>query len=330
MTAKTALVVDDSKSARFALRRFLESHQYKVETAESAEHCFSVLRSFRPDLVFLDHVMPGIDGFAALRQIKADPATRDLRVVICSSNEGEEFERQARSNGAIGLLQKPPSVEQLTKLLDSLQTTPAAAPTPAPAPAAAPTPSKVANIREPEVTIEQRVMKTLRDSLATPQQPAPMTAALEQVSQNLSKQIAQLQAQTAQLQSRIEQEREQAKAPVDLSSIPDLSALTSALASQLQRIEALEQLVDEHFHELRLAIDAGMRTQVERIDSLTAIAREAAHEEAERAVMDAAARISDQLAHSILDALRNVAINPLPAQTPEAASPPASTDRRQA
>lgn len=324
MNTKTALVVDDSKSARFALRRFLESHQYRVETAEGAEQCFASLRTLRPDVVFLDHVMPGIDGFAALRQIKSDPATAALRVVICSSNEGAEFEAQARQCGAAGVLQKPPSAEQLARILDNLQKT-VTAPVAAPP---APPPSKVANIREPEVAIEQRVMKVLRSSLAHPPPATPAVSALNEVASNLSAQIAQLQAQAAQLQTRIDEE--QAQAQELASAQPDFSEIHAALATQLQRIEALEQLVDEHFHELHSALEAGLRSQIERIENVTAIACEAAREEAERAVMNAGARISDQLANSILTALRSVTLTPASPRSPEAASPPGTADRRKA
>ena len=219
MAFKTALVVDDSKSARFALRRFLENQYYKVETAESAEECYTVLEGLRPDVIFLDHVMPGIDGFTALRHIKADPVTSDLKVVICSSNEGSEFVQLATECGATGVLHKPPSAEQLTRILDTLNrpaipepasvfaSAPSLPATPAPAPmtAAAPAPSKVSNIREPEVAIEQRVMNTLRSSLSAP--PAPAGNGLSEVAQSLNAQIAQLQAHAAQLQSRIGEEQ---------------------------------------------------------------------------------------------------------------------------
>ena len=319
MSAKTALVVDDSKSARFALRRFLESNRYKVETAESAEDCYRVLQSYRPDVVFLDHVMPGIDGFAALRQLKSDAATADLRVVICSSNEGDAFEQQARECGAAGVLQKPPSAEQLAKILERLQVA---------APAKPAAPSKVANIREPEVAIEQRVMKVLRNSLANPSPQPSVASALNEVASNLSSQITQLQEQAAQLQSRIDEEHAQAEAQA--LAQPDYAEINAALASQLQRIEALEQLVDEHFHELHSAIESGLRAHVERIDNITRIACEAAREEAERTVMNAGARISDQLANSILGALRGMPLSSSATPAQEAASPPEKAGRRQA
>lgn len=120
MTGKTALVVDDSKSARFALRKYLEKLDYSVDTAESAHAAYRQLRERQPDLIFLDHMMPGEDGFDALRQIRADPATAAIPVVICSGNEGETFVSDARSKGAADVLAKPPTPAQLQAVLERL------------------------------------------------------------------------------------------------------------------------------------------------------------------------------------------------------------------
>jgi CheY-like chemotaxis protein len=328
MAFKTALVVDDSKSARFALRRFLENQYYKVDAAESAEECYSLLKQNRPDVIFLDHVMPGIDGFTALRQIKSDPAMAAVQVVICSSNEGSDFVRQAKECGATGVLHKPPSAEQLTEILNELSN-PAEAPVPVPAPALVPAPgpapSKVANIREPEVTIEQRVMKVLRNTFSSQPQPAPApSSALNEAAQSLSIQIAQLQAQAVQLQTRIDEEKFAAQQQ------PDMDRLVAEVNSQAQRIAELEQLVDEHFSELHAALESGLRAQSERIDQIAASASEHAREEVERTMMSAAARISDQLASSILNALHNVSLNPLAPRNPAGPSLQETADRRTA
>lgn len=121
MSQRTALVVDDSRSARFALRKHLEHHAFKVDTAESARAAYHWLESQTPDLIFLDHVMPGEDGFEALRHLKADPRTASIPVVICSSNEGGAFTAEARSQGAADVLQKPPSPEQLKRVLQQIE-----------------------------------------------------------------------------------------------------------------------------------------------------------------------------------------------------------------
>lgn len=121
MAPKSALVVDDSKSARFALRRYLENRHYRVDAVSSAEEAFSFLAQHRPGVIFLDHVMPGTDGFEALRAIKADAQLADIPVVICSSHEGSEFNAHARQAGARDVLQKPPDPLSLTRILEDLQ-----------------------------------------------------------------------------------------------------------------------------------------------------------------------------------------------------------------
>ncbi len=63
--SKTALNVDDSKSARVVLKRMLEAHELDVDTAESAESTLDYLKAHRPDVIFMDHLMPGTDGFEA-------------------------------------------------------------------------------------------------------------------------------------------------------------------------------------------------------------------------------------------------------------------------
>jgi CheY-like chemotaxis protein len=67
---KTALVVDDSKLARYVLKEMLIDLSIKVETAESAEEALGSLSAFRPDVIFMDHMMPGMDGFQAVQAIK--------------------------------------------------------------------------------------------------------------------------------------------------------------------------------------------------------------------------------------------------------------------
>lgn len=199
---KTALVVDDSKSARFALRKFLEGFNYKVDTADSAADAYRQLAGRLPDVIFLDHIMPGVDGFEALKVIKSDPLTAKLPVVICSSNEGEDFIHQAKLRGATDVLQKPPSPEQIAGVLANLGSADADLPLLAPparpatparaepsamerlkatipakaAPAPAPVAPKVHPIREPAVAIQQAVMKSLRDAIPSSAEtrPAPL------------------------------------------------------------------------------------------------------------------------------------------------------------
>src|SRR5713226_7605329 len=75
MGRKRALVVDDSKSARVILSRMLEKYDIEVDMAESAEQAIEYLKSNRPDAIFMDHLMPGMDGLQAVQAIKGNPQT---------------------------------------------------------------------------------------------------------------------------------------------------------------------------------------------------------------------------------------------------------------
>jgi CheY-like chemotaxis protein len=115
------LLVDDSKSARYALRLQLQRHGVEVETADSAEAALERIHQAHPDAVFMDHTMPGMNGFEALEILKAEPATANIPVVMCTSNEEPEFVAQARRKGALDILAKSATPERLADLLTRLQ-----------------------------------------------------------------------------------------------------------------------------------------------------------------------------------------------------------------
>ncbi|HEX7381541.1 MAG TPA: response regulator [Nevskiaceae bacterium] len=114
---KTALVVDDSKSARYAMRKLLEPHGYAVDTAESAEDAYVYLEHRQPDVIFLDHQMQGRDGLDTLRELKLDAHTRSIPVFICSADDDAEFRARARAAGAADVLSKPPQVQRVDEFL---------------------------------------------------------------------------------------------------------------------------------------------------------------------------------------------------------------------
>lgn len=117
MTAKRALVVDDSRSARAFLARILERHSLEVDGAESAEAALEYLKRTRPDVIFMDHLMPGMDGFQAVQLIKKDPRTATIPILMYTSQEGELYLSQARALGALGVLPKQTRPSDVTKTL---------------------------------------------------------------------------------------------------------------------------------------------------------------------------------------------------------------------
>ncbi|NBC22701.1 MAG: response regulator [Gammaproteobacteria bacterium] len=121
MEQKCALIVDDSRSARVVLRRLLEQHDLEVATAESAEQALEYLTEHRPDVIFMDHMMPGMDGFEAVRAIKDNPDTATIPIMMYTSQEGELYVGQARALGAVGVLPKQVAPVEVSKVLESLR-----------------------------------------------------------------------------------------------------------------------------------------------------------------------------------------------------------------
>jgi CheY-like chemotaxis protein len=113
----TALIVDDSHLARTVLRRSLFENGIAVEETPSAEAAIAYLRLKRPDIIFLDHQMPGMDGFEALRAIKANPHTATIPVMMYTAQEGQVYLSQARALGAVDVLPKTLKPVDLTRIL---------------------------------------------------------------------------------------------------------------------------------------------------------------------------------------------------------------------
>jgi len=120
MGAKRALIVDDSKSARLFLARILEKYEIDVDNAENAEAAIEYLASHRPDVIFMDHLMPGMDGFQAVQAIKNNPLTATIPIMMYTSQEGELYLGQARALGAVGVLPKQIKPTDVSKVLYQL------------------------------------------------------------------------------------------------------------------------------------------------------------------------------------------------------------------
>ena len=115
------LLVDDSKSARYALRLQLQRHGVEVETADSAESALEMLKGDLPDAIMMDHMMPGLSGFEALEIIRSDGRTAHLPVVICTASEDPDFAAAAHRRGITGILPKSVAPEKLPEILALLK-----------------------------------------------------------------------------------------------------------------------------------------------------------------------------------------------------------------
>lgn len=168
-TPKSALVIDDSRSARYALRKMLETAGYEVDTAESAQDAYLYLERRHPQVIFLDHQMPDSDGLDVLRTLKNDSDNAHIPVVLCSGQDESEFRSIAEQAGAVAVLSKPPDPARLKALIRDLSEetqTPTAAPLAVPAAAAQASPAIDATPQQPAVTSDDNALAELRQAIA--------------------------------------------------------------------------------------------------------------------------------------------------------------------
>jgi twitching motility two-component system response regulator PilH len=101
------LIVDDSATIVALMRKLLQQNGYATLEAGDAETGVAIALAEQPDLVFLDIVLPGMNGFAALRQLRRDPRTKDIPVIMISGNEQATEQFYAQRIGADDFMKKP-------------------------------------------------------------------------------------------------------------------------------------------------------------------------------------------------------------------------------
>ncbi|WP_426687586.1 response regulator [Rhodanobacter ginsengiterrae] len=101
------LVVDDSPTICAVLGKMLRQDGYAVLKAADGKTAIELARSEQPSLIFLDIVMPGMNGFAVLRALRHDPLTRDIPIVMISGNPQATEQFYVQRFGADDFMQKP-------------------------------------------------------------------------------------------------------------------------------------------------------------------------------------------------------------------------------
>lgn len=112
-TAGTILVADDTPNYRHALRRLLVGNGYAVLAASDGESALQLAREQSPDLILLDVNMPGMDGYEACRQLKADAGTSAIPVIFISGGWGVVNKVQAFASGGVDFIVKPHDDEEV-------------------------------------------------------------------------------------------------------------------------------------------------------------------------------------------------------------------------
>jgi two-component system, cell cycle response regulator DivK len=118
--ATTILVVEDNEPSRDALSRRLARRGYQVVLAVDGHEAVSIGRSARPDLILMDLGLPGIDGWEATRQLKSDPATAQIPIIVLSAHAMTNDRDMALAAGGDDFDTKPVRFQQLLEKIEAL------------------------------------------------------------------------------------------------------------------------------------------------------------------------------------------------------------------
>jgi len=120
MPIKSVLIVDDSPTERYFLNELLVKHGFTVTTADSADDALVKLKGMLPDLILVDVVMPGMNGFQLTRQLSKDPATEAIPIIMCTSKNQQTDRIWGLRQGARDYVVKPVKAEDLLEKIAAL------------------------------------------------------------------------------------------------------------------------------------------------------------------------------------------------------------------
>ena len=114
------LIVDDSTTIVAVLRKMLQQNGFQTLEAYTAEDALEMTRDLTPDLIFLDIVLPGMDGFAALRALRRQPSTKQVPIIMISGNMQATEQFYVQRIGADDFMKKPFSRPEVFARIDRL------------------------------------------------------------------------------------------------------------------------------------------------------------------------------------------------------------------
>lgn len=120
MAIHKVLVVDDSKTEIMFMTDLLVKHGFTVRSAENAEDAFRKLAEEKPDLILMDVVMPGQNGFQLTRAISRDPQFTDVPIIMCTSKNQETDRVWGMRQGARDYITKPVDATELMAKIKAL------------------------------------------------------------------------------------------------------------------------------------------------------------------------------------------------------------------
>ena len=101
------LIIDDSPTEQFLLTQILGEGQFEIFTAESGEEGVVRAQDIQPDLILMDVVMPGINGFQATRKLSRDAATKNIPIIMCTTKSQQTDKIWGLRQGALDYITKP-------------------------------------------------------------------------------------------------------------------------------------------------------------------------------------------------------------------------------
>lgn len=107
------LAVDDIPLNVLLVQKMLSRFNFRLKTASNGQQALDSVAAEKPDLILLDLMMPGIDGFEVIRRLRADPATADIQIVILSALNSNEDVVKGFNVGANDFIMKPIIMEKL-------------------------------------------------------------------------------------------------------------------------------------------------------------------------------------------------------------------------
>ncbi len=120
MAVKKVLIVDDSPTERHVLNEMLTKAGFEVIASDNGEDAIQKAKTLRPDLILMDVVMPGLNGFQATRAISRDPDTRLIPIILCTSKSQETDKIWGMRQGARDYIVKPVNREELLEKIASI------------------------------------------------------------------------------------------------------------------------------------------------------------------------------------------------------------------
>ena len=120
MSIKRILIVDDSPTERHVLNDLLTKAGFEVVASDSGEDAIHKSKQAKPDLILMDVVMPGLNGFQATRAISRDPETKSIPIILCTSKSQETDKIWGMRQGARDYIVKPVNRDELLEKIAAI------------------------------------------------------------------------------------------------------------------------------------------------------------------------------------------------------------------